>query len=97
MIVAGDFPGDGKPKDLTFPDPATCYVEIDGVKCLPLEKLIDLKLASGMTASHRLKDIADIQELIKANHLPKDFVHKLHPWVQAKFLEIYPETSDPED
>ena len=97
LIEAGDFPGDGKPKELTFPDPAQCYVEIEGIKCLPLEKLIELKLASGMTAPNRLKDISDVQELIKITKVPKDFVHKLHPWVQAKFLEIYPVTFDPED
>lgn len=97
VIVAGDFPGDGKPKELTFPDPASCFVEIEGIKCLPLEKLIELKLASGMTNHNRIKDIADVQELIKAIAIPKEFVSKLHPWVQAKFLEIYPDTLDPED
>jgi hypothetical protein len=97
IIVAGDFPGDGKPKELTFPDPASCYVEIDGVKCLPLEKLIELKLASGMTNTNRIKDIADVQELIKAIHLPREFAQNLHPWVQTKFLEIYPVTFDMED
>ncbi len=97
IIVAGDFPGDGKPKELTFPDPAACYVEIEGIKCLPLEKLVELKLASGMTSHHRLKDIADVQELIKSLHLPKDFSNKLHPWVQPKFLEIYPDTFETDD
>lgn len=97
LIVAGDFPGDGKPKELTFPDPATCFVEIDGVKCLPVEKLVELKLASGMTSQHRLKDLADVQELIQLLKLPRDFVTKLHPFVRDKFLEVYPEQQPSED
>jgi hypothetical protein len=97
LIVAGDFPGDGKPQDLTFPNPAECFVEIEQIKCLPLEKLIELKLAAGMTAPDRLKDLADVQELIKARAIPRSFVDKLHPYVQAKFLEIYPERSHSTD
>lgn len=36
----------------------------DGVQTITLEKLIELKLASGMSASDRLRDLADVQELI---------------------------------
>jgi hypothetical protein len=42
---------------------------IDGIKTVILEKLIELKLASGMTAADRLKDLADVQELIKTKSL----------------------------
>ena len=64
VIVAGEYPGDGKPKPVSFPVPATSSTEIDGVRIVTLEKLIELKLASGMTAPDRLKDLADVQELI---------------------------------
>jgi hypothetical protein len=43
------------------------------------EKLIELKLASGMTAPDRLKDLADVQELIKIRGLSRDFAEKLDP------------------
>jgi hypothetical protein len=88
LIVSGDFPGDGKPKNLTFPDPAACYVEIDGIKCLPLDMLIELKLASGLTNPRRGKDINDVQALIEQHHLTRAFANKLNPFVQAKFLEL---------
>jgi len=38
---------------------------------------------------HRLKDLADVQELIKFRNLPKDFADRLHPYVRAKFQELY--------
>ncbi len=88
IIMSGEFPGDGKPKPVVFPDPSKSQTEIDGVKTLTLEKLIELKLASGMTAPHRLKDLADVQELIKVKNLTADFAEKLNPFVREKFLEL---------
>ena len=49
FLVSGEFPGDGKPKPVAFPDPADVGVEIDGVRFLSLPSLVELKLASGMT------------------------------------------------
>src|SRR5580693_6187457 len=48
FLVTGQFPGDGKPKPIAFPDPTQAATEIDGIRYLQLEKLIELKLASGM-------------------------------------------------
>jgi hypothetical protein len=42
-----------------------------------------------MTAPDRLKDLADIQELIKAKNLTRDFVDKLDPYVREKYLELW--------
>ena len=88
VMLAGEFPGDGKPKPVTVPDPKTAAVEIEGVRFVTLEKLIELKLASGMTAPDRLKDLADVQELIKVRALPADFAERLDPYVRAKFSEL---------
>jgi hypothetical protein len=63
-------------------------VEIDGINFVSLEKLIELKLASGISAAHRLKDLADVQELIKIRGLDADFAAKLNPYVRAKYLEL---------
>jgi hypothetical protein len=41
-----------------------------------------------MTAPDRLKDLADIQELIKVRALKKDFAERLNPYVREKFLEL---------
>ncbi len=94
IITSGEFPGDGKPKPVVFPDPSENQTEIDGVKTLSLEKLIELKLASGMTAPHRLKDLADVQELVKAKNLTADFAEKLNPFVREKFLELQKAVED---
>jgi hypothetical protein len=61
---------------------------IDGVRTITLEKLIELKLASGITAPDRLKDLADVQELIKAKSLDSSFASKIDSSVRDKFLEL---------
>jgi len=89
IIVAGEYPGDGQPKPVSFPNPSAASIEIDGIRFATIEKLIELKLASGMTAPDRLKDLADIQELIKIKHLARDFADKLNPYVREKYLELW--------
>jgi hypothetical protein len=89
VIASGEFPGDGKPKAVAFPKPAEASVEIDGVRFPTLEKLIELKLASGMTAPDRLKDLADVQEMIKIRRLDGEFAEKLNPYVREKYLELF--------
>jgi len=89
ILTEGEYPGDGKPKPVSFPRPSAASVELEGVRVVTLEKLIELKLASGMTAPDRLKDLADVQELIKVKHLPEDFVDKLNPYVREKYLELW--------
>ena len=88
IITTGEFPGDGLPKPVVFPIPSDFSVVIDGVKTIKLEKLIELKIASGMTAPHRLKDLADVQELIKIKKLDKSFADGLDEYVRPKFLEL---------
>lgn len=97
IITTGEFPGDGKPKPVQFPNPNESQIEIDGIKTLTLEKLVELKLASGMTAPHRLKDLADVQELIKIKGLTADFAEKLNPFVQVKFLELQKAVAESEE
>lgn len=88
FLVEGQYPGDGRPKPVAFPDPADVAVEIEGIRYVRLSTLIELKLASGMTAPGRLKDLADVQELIRALDLPADFARELNPYVRARFLEL---------
>lgn len=99
FLVAGRFPGDGKPKPVAFPDPAKEGIEIDGIRYVGLQSLVELKLASGISAPHRLKDLADAQELIRVLKLPRDFVNRLNPYVREKFDELWTaiEQSPPEE
>ncbi|MDQ3755269.1 MAG: nucleotidyltransferase family protein [Acidobacteriota bacterium] len=89
VITSGEYPGDGQPKPVSFPVPSAASVEIDGVRIVTLEKLIELKLASGMTAPDRLKDLADVQELIKVRGLTSDFAERLNPYVQEQYGKLW--------
>ncbi len=88
VMLPGEFPGDGKPKPIQIPAPAVWATEIDGVKYVTLEKLVEFKLASGISAPDRLKDLADVQELIKARPLRREFAERLDPYVSEEFLEL---------
>lgn len=89
VLLAGDYPGDGKPKPVRFPDPASVAIRGEHGAFLPLETLIELKLASGMSAPHRLKDLADVLELIRAAGLPAALADRLDPSVRAKYTELW--------
>jgi hypothetical protein len=88
IITSGEFPGDGLPKPVQFPEPNEFAVVIDGIKTVSLEKLIELKLTSGITAGDRLKDLADVQEMIKLKELDESFAEKLNEFVREKYLEL---------
>jgi hypothetical protein len=89
FLVTGDYPGDGKPKPIAFPEPQAAATEIDGKCFLALPRLVELKLASGMTNPLRGQDLIDVQRLIQQLQLPEDFVSQLHPFVQDKYREIW--------
>lgn len=89
FLITGKFPGDGKPKPIAFPDPASASTTIEGVRYLTLPRLIELKLASGLTNPNRLKDLADVQELIRTLRPPRSLADSLHDFVRPKFLELW--------
>jgi len=98
FLLAGEYPGDGQPKPVQFPDPRTVAVKRSGIAFLPLPRLVEFKLASGMSASHRVKDLGDVQELIKHASLPRDLGDELDPYVRAKYFELWDgaQVRDPE-
>jgi len=89
VVLAGEYPGDGKPKPVVFPDPAQAAVRGRRVALLPLARLIELKLASGISAPHRLKDLADVLELIRVLTLPRELGAALDAYVRAKYEELW--------
>lgn len=89
FLTTGDYPGDGKIKPVSFPDPGTVSVEFDGISYINLPTLVELKLASGMTNPGRLKDLSDVMELIKILDLPVGFSDQLDPYVSGKFTELW--------
>ena len=86
VITTGEFPGDGKPKPVAFPDPTAASTNRSGLQVITLEKLVELKLASGMTAPQRLRDLADIQDLIQALDLPLGFGERASTHLSARSL-----------
>jgi hypothetical protein len=89
IVATGEYPGDGKPKAIAFPDPAEASVEVEGVRVVTLDKLIELKLASGMSAPHRLRDLADVQDLISILGLPIEFAERLDESVRGEYQRLW--------
>lgn len=91
VVTTGEYPGDGLPKEVSFPDPGEpgVAVEIEGVRVVTLAKLIELKLASGTSAPHRLRDLADVQDLIIRLALPLAFADELDPSVRAAYHDLW--------
>ena len=94
FLVTGEFPGDGKPKAVAFPDPSEASIEKDNVRWLSLASLVELKLASGITSPGRLRDLADVQELIRILDLPADLGQQLQPFVREKYAELRASVQD---
>ena len=98
VLIVGEYPGDGLPKPVAFPDPET--VTESGDEAIPfvsLKTLIELKLASGMSAVHRMQDLADVIQLIRVNQLPPEYAQQLDPYVQRKFQELWTAAQVEED
>ena len=91
IVTAGEHPGDGLPKPVAFPDPTApgVTVEIEGIRVVTLEKLIELKLASGMSAPYRLRDLADVQDLSTRLSPPLTLADRLDPLVRAAYRDLW--------
>ena len=91
ISITGEFPGDGRHKAVAFPDPAAVAVRASAgaVAMLPLASLIELKLAAGMTAPARTRDLADVVALVRAGKLRRDYGAAFDPWVRARFDELW--------
>lgn len=89
FLMAGEYPGDGKPKSVRFPAPSAVAERSDeGILFVNLKTLIELKLASARSAPHRIKDRADVLELIHLLGLSADFAAQLDPYVQQDFRDL---------
>jgi hypothetical protein len=89
FLVSGEYPGDGKPKPVSFPKPDEASIEIEGIRFLQLPRLIEIKLASGMSNPRRAQDLVDVQRMIEILNLPEELATQLNPYVQDKYKEIW--------
>jgi hypothetical protein len=85
FLLSGEYPGDGQPKPVVFPVPQADYPIFDGLRVVPMNLSIEMKLASGTSAPHRGLDLADVMALVKARSLPRDHADQLDPSVRAAF------------
>jgi hypothetical protein len=90
FLISGQYPGDGRPKPVSFPDPKDAGVEIEGISYVDLHKLIELKLASG-TVPGRRKDLGDVQEIIRVLALPRTFSSRLDASVRDQYDTLWDE------
>ena len=88
FLVAGGYPGDGKPGPVAFPTPAEVSIESDGVRVLALKSILQLKLASG-SAPGRQKDLGDVQELIRTLELPADMELQIDSSLRELFRQLW--------
>jgi len=89
FLTTGDYPGDGKPKPVSFPDPRDVTVEREGHHVIVLPKLIELKLASGLSTVDRLKDLGDVVEVIKILKLSRELGEQLDPSVRDEYYRMW--------
>jgi len=94
FLVTGEFPGDGRPKPISFPDPAEAAIEINGLRCLQLARLIELKLAAGIANPKWLKHLGDAQQMIDKLGLPETMAEQMHPLVRHKYMELWTAVRD---
>jgi hypothetical protein len=95
FLIEGDYPGDGRPKPVSFPSPAAAGTDAGRVRVVDLKHFVEMKLASGMTAPHRLQDLADVLRLITVAKLPRDMA--LDPYVRAKYEELWQTAQRPDE
>ncbi|MGV3485397.1 MAG: hypothetical protein ACO1RT_13345 [Planctomycetaceae bacterium] len=90
ILITGDYPGDGLVKPVSFPDPqGASERDANGVPVLKLEKIIELKLASGMTAPDRPRDLDDVIQLIRKNDLTRQYGESLNPYVHETWFRLW--------
>ncbi|MCU1348280.1 MAG: hypothetical protein JWO56_1310 [Acidobacteria bacterium] len=90
FLTTGEFPGDGKPKAVRFPDPHDVAVDKGGFAVVSLPTLVELKLASGLSAEHRrYRDLGDVETIIAALEPPRELGEKLDPSVRDEFYRMW--------
>jgi hypothetical protein len=97
FLIEGDYPGDGKPKPVRFPSPQRAGIDAGRFRVVDRKHFIEMKLASGMTAAHRIQDLADVLRLITVARLPRELSEQLDPYVRAKYDELWLTAQRPED
>ena len=89
FLIAGQKAGPGS--EVTIPNPAgeLNLEEREGLTVVRLSRLIEMKIACGMSNLRRThKDFADVVELIAARSLDESFARYIHKSLLAAFREL---------
>lgn len=97
FLLTGEVPGDGTNHGVVFSDPVTVAVDHGGAQYVSLGTLVEMKLASGLTALDRPGDLGDVIQLIRKNRLGEHFADALHPYVRPKYRELWGYAQRPND
>lgn len=96
FLIAGQYPGDGKPGPIAFPEPHTASLVIDGMRVLTLPKWTELKLISGRLPARR-RDWADVQDAIRTLKLPHEFSNELDLSLRDSYNQLWDEVQTDTD
>jgi len=88
FVLAGEPPGGIAWKGVRFPDPETVAELDDGIRLVNLPTLVSIKLAAWLGNECRIRDLADIQELVKTVCLTKSLTEQLHVDVRDAYWRI---------
>jgi hypothetical protein len=91
IIYSGEEAG-SKLSGVTYHEPYKLSQIKNGFPVLRLEYLVMYKIASGIHGN-RLKDLGDVQELIKINKLKREFAKLFRRDLRNKYLEIWDMTN----
>ncbi len=97
VIQSGEHAGDAS-SPVVYPDPnaSDFAAASDGVRYATLPALIRFKIASGLWGK-RPRDLADVQELVKANRLDESWGQCLQPELRPRFEEIVRAAAEEKD
>lgn len=84
VVAGGPIVRDGS--IVRWPDPRTVVV-LRGLPVLPIETFIELKLIVGLSAEHRMKHLAEVQELVRFADLPEALSERLDASVRDEYLK----------
>lgn len=93
FLISGQYPGDGKPGPVAFPDPADVATVIENSRFLAVPAIVQLKLASGSSPG-RQRDLADVQELIKVLNLPLELKDEIEPSLRDTYCRLWYEAQE---
>ncbi len=103
LLFSGEPEGIDWAKAICFPDPSDerSLAEIDGFPTVVLIRLLEMKLACGLSNLRRPRDVDDALRLMELHHLDKRFAARLHPLLRKDFKRLvdvirkYPRTHGP--